>query len=186
MGSGKGKSRRTSGSRPKHAPPAVPANLKRFAYGGLATEGSATFYKEKWEKFVRDNQLTTLGVRQYYLGQPVSAKAPLDAAECEKLLQGLFDDAVTVGAIALPDGYLADDFEVKVIAGATHAPARGTGSLRGNIAAVILKDPIMNRSGDFEYLSEELDANLRLLSPRIVESIFQFCQGLDKFFLPEK
>ena len=94
MGSGKGKSRRTNA-----------------ATAALRTVAHATPDEEKWHDFVESCELASVGILRYYLGR---SPRKLTAEDCELVLTELFSDAVTVGAIALPEPYKAEDFAFDV------------------------------------------------------------------------
>jgi hypothetical protein len=94
MGSGKGKSRRTSGLKP-------------------AVKAQRTPFNEiTWNDFVEDGGLKNFNLYKYYdvvdeLGEP---RQQPTGADYEKVIWELFADAVAVGAIILPDTLAASDF----------------------------------------------------------------------------
>src|ERR1035437_9527614 len=102
MGSGKGKVRRSQAGI-KAAPPSL-----------QKTWCDAS----KWVEFIEDNGLEDGLLYEYYLGAN-AAKCSGDAATA-KVFSELFADAVTVGAINLPEPYVAADFEFQISSGAPH------------------------------------------------------------------
>ena len=104
MGSGRGKTRRAQ--QVQHATDSAPGAFTHM-----------TVDEEKWDNFTRNCDLANLGIYNYYLGQ----KAPLTifqvqelaADEHMKIVRELFADAVSVGAITLPEPYKAEDFELQ-------------------------------------------------------------------------
>ena len=88
MGSGQGKARRAK----------API---------IAAQGQATYQKSPWDEFLRDNELMSVGVAQYYLGYRPQVPTKV---EYNKVLNEIFADLVAVGAIVLPGSYLAKDF----------------------------------------------------------------------------
>ena|ERR1035437_6652014 len=99
MGAGKGKSRRSLSV-------SAPAAQKVEA---------VTLQRETWKNFVKSSGLENTNLYDYYLG--AGNRQASDAAQYEKIVTELFSDAVSVGAILLPEPYQADDFRFKMAPG---------------------------------------------------------------------
>lgn len=71
--------------------------------------------KQKWEEFVSSQGLEQLTLQEYYLGDSgLSGKSQHTTERYKKIHIELFKDAVTVGAINIPNPYTVDDFKFKV------------------------------------------------------------------------
>src|ERR1022692_4821597 len=69
--------------------------------------------QEAWRTFVTSQKLKTETLAQYYLGwQPQGQR--LRRNELEKIISELFQDLVVVGAIVLPSGATADDYDFAI------------------------------------------------------------------------
>ena len=102
MGSGKGKQRRVQAAT---AQP-VPDDL-RDKRSSVSTEEER---KRKWRIFAKKSGVAGVKITQYYLGRDVIPTV----SDCNKMASELFNDAVQVGAVVLPDGYSVEDFEFYV------------------------------------------------------------------------
>lgn len=107
MGSGKGKARRVQ-----------TASVK--AVSATATIPRTKYDRRVWSQFVKDSELKSLSLREYYLGSYENPNPKTWGYLTEesvtvdgslKILTELFADAVDVGAIILPPPYNAADFE---------------------------------------------------------------------------
>src|ERR1039458_8567626 len=95
MGSGKGQTKRVQA---RHI-------IEKVESDGVTCDPA------KWEEFVQDNGRGSIKLFQYYLGSGTDQPT---AEEYEKLFSELLADAVTVGAIAFPDPYKPEDFQIIV------------------------------------------------------------------------
>src|ERR1035437_1491374 len=95
MGSGKGKSKRAQ---------ALAAKVE--------AEDGVVHIPRKWREFLDESGLGSTKLYRYYLGR--SGIPPLSQAECLKLLNELFADAVEMGVIILPDQHVKEDFIITV------------------------------------------------------------------------
>jgi hypothetical protein len=100
MGAGQGKTRRAQ------------AVASKPSERTVACE--ALYKAEVWAEFIRNAGIDGLRLQQYYLGHPLASSQQVSDQEYETILAGLFADAVTVGAIVLPDPYKIEDFQFKV------------------------------------------------------------------------
>jgi hypothetical protein len=72
----------------------------------------------KWADFLAGGELDDVSVFKYYLGDKGGAartRENMPVEDLEKLATELFADVVAIGAVELPDGYSADDFEFKIV-----------------------------------------------------------------------
>ena len=93
MGSGKGRTRRAQAV-------ATPLNPDMSA-----------FSEKSWDEFVASTGIKTTKLFRYYLGDDVAL--PSDS-QYEKLVDEMFADMVSVGAIVLPRPYESRDFVFKM------------------------------------------------------------------------
>src|ERR1035437_794354 len=109
MGAGKGMARRGRATRPR-----LRGRVTRPRLGAQTTLASPSvnntvaFVEEKWEEFVRNAGTRATRLHDYYLG---GSSEDASDDECAKIVSELFNDAVTVGAIVLPSGSAAADFQ---------------------------------------------------------------------------
>lgn len=75
------------------------------------TKPLTTYDAAKWEMFVHENGLEKLNLYKYYLGH--NAQHVYTCDERTRIIQELFIDLVEAGALTLPSGYKAEDFELK-------------------------------------------------------------------------
>ena len=97
MGSGKGKARR------------VPTSL------GAKLRASVEFVPEKWEEFVESSEMRGTSLTHYYCGENKNFQQ-LSMDDHQKVTTEIFNDAVAVGAIVLPEPFVAEDFEFRGMA----------------------------------------------------------------------
>ena|ERR1035437_3355939 len=108
MGSGRGKSRRTPGLQSRlETQAAAPWWL---GSSGPADAAQVRFDKQKWQDFIKDSRLGKVKSCKYYAGESTATHLP----DYEKTVTGLFNDAVAVGALVLPNQYSAEDFQFEV------------------------------------------------------------------------
>ena len=91
MGSGKGQVRRV-----------------RTVKAKTRTSAAVVYDEDRWLEHVRQAGLKGVAAEDYYLGDSQVDKLSVNAQEL--INDGLFLDAVTVGAITLPLGFSAEDF----------------------------------------------------------------------------
>jgi hypothetical protein len=91
MGSGKGQTRRAQ---------------TKFPAGEETLTDMA-----KWDEFTRSIGMEEVNLYEYYLEEKPDRQ---DDSAREKVVNELFTDAITVGAISLPIPYTPNDFELKV------------------------------------------------------------------------
>jgi hypothetical protein len=104
MGAGKGKNKRAQALKAvAKSRPALEVFLRNSMQNEFMNHGN-------WDEFV--NKTGRAPLQQYYLG---GEKESLSDEDYEKILAELFSDAVTVGAIILPDRYEAEDLTIKVV-----------------------------------------------------------------------
>ena|ERR1035437_5934152 len=163
MGSGRGKTRRAMGSQPStDSSGPLPERAVKIT---VPPQGEP-FHQEEWNKFVKYSKLKPIGVQQYYLGKQRVPKA-LSDVECEQLLLELLADGVSVGAIALPDPYKIEDFEIKLIT--------NKGWLRNAKLSVKGKTELhseVNYSGC-------LDENASMANKRVIDVLHRLSLGLN-------
>ena len=73
----------------------------------------AVYNYEKWAEFLEKSGLRNVKACKYYLGRDEHWTA-YSEEEHSRLITDLFADAVTVGALELPDPYVAHDFKFRV------------------------------------------------------------------------
>ena len=108
MGSGKGKARRAQNIRAQIVGQAQPAQT------------TSSFDSKFWQEFVTTSGARAQLLTKYYLGDKnltsvsgsSKAVSQTRVKEWEKSFQELFSDAIEVGALKLPLGYSATDFEI--------------------------------------------------------------------------
>lgn len=66
----------------------------------------------KWNDFVLKSGLEDVKLHRYYLGK--TPRRPSEA-EYTQVVEGLFQDAVTVGAITIPHPYTTNDFSFRTV-----------------------------------------------------------------------
>ena len=82
----------------------------------------------KWEDFVHATGVGSMDVHKYYLGRSAPSRrgvvfgdrsifgvADVSNVDYERIISGLFADAVEVGTLVLPVGYNGDDFSFEVV-----------------------------------------------------------------------
>ena len=118
MGSGKGKTRRTSGLQPgsriTSGAPQLRAQTQKTTWSPPPYIYEDSF--DKWTEFVHDSGLEGTNYFKYYLGDDYSVNnsATWTVPNMEKAFNELFEDAVAIGAIELPQSYVAEDFLIKM------------------------------------------------------------------------
>jgi hypothetical protein len=78
----------------------------------------------EWDGFIREMGLEKINVYQYYLG---SVPSKLTQDKEEKMITGLFNDMITIGALKLPSFCKAEDFSFQVGGGNWGIFLKGTG-----------------------------------------------------------
>ena len=81
---------------------------------------TSSFDAKLWREFVASTGAKAQSLTNYYLGEKVGPEADLTVEdksnkklrELEQAVRELFSDAVEVGALRLPEGYVATDFTV--------------------------------------------------------------------------
>src|ERR1035437_4061705 len=138
MGAGKGKTRRGQ---------------------AVAATGIVVYQPGNWRQFVKDSELSTVKLHQYYLGE---TPQQLSDADYEKLTGELFADAVNIGAINLHGTHTTTDFVWTVSPGATSY---------GRLAEVSLKSrPELKEN--FGFARQELRFNRALGSEQIGSALY--------------
>src|ERR1035437_2697628 len=133
MGAGQGKTRRAQ------------AQLTAFQ-ASQVKNGQAVFVLKPWKEFVKDSGVGTVKMHNYYLGKNTQAGERVDY---EKLLTEMLADAVSAGAILLPEPYVAEDFQYKAVQQGTRPPNKAEVSLK--------KEPQFK--GEVSYLSYYMGKN---------------------------
>ena len=95
MGSGRGKARR----------------VRAVANSSSVRGAYILARRQKWLDFINGSGIDNLQIGSYYLEGPYAAYT---IAEYVRMLEGLFSDAVAVGAVVLPAPFASEDFEVNV------------------------------------------------------------------------
>src|ERR1035437_9847712 len=108
MGSGRGKSRRTPGLQSRLG--TQTAAPWWSGASGPADAAQVRFDKQKWQDFLKDSSLGKVKSCRYYADESAATHLP----DYEKTVTGLFNDAVVVGALVLPNQYGAEDFQFGV------------------------------------------------------------------------
>ena len=89
--------------------------MRRVRSAVAASSVGVVYNMEKWRKFVEsvssNDEMSTLRLDEYYLGKKVRM---VGSEDFERLYSEIFSDAISVGAIVLPEDYRADDFEFMV------------------------------------------------------------------------
>jgi hypothetical protein len=149
MGSGKGRTRRAQVST---AP---------------AFSGVSSFQRGKWNNFVFSNGLDSITLRQYYLS---NASHQITNKDYEVVVSELFADAVTVGAVVLPEPYEVDDFQIEI----SDAEAHDAYELFGTVS--LKSKPKLKKR--FRLLSS-LDASRQLGETTVAQVIGDVAYGIN-------
>ena len=136
MGAGQGKMRRV-----------LRPGLESGAQAKAAVN-RASFDRAKWEKFVAESGLERVRISDYPLGRDAEVTVLLITPH-QKMVTELFQDAVAVGALTLPDAYGAEDFQFNVdgvmpnyqMYVSLKAGTRMHGSQSGGVKRVAVFDP---------------------------------------------
>ena len=160
MGSGKGKTRRVRAL----------ARSRRVAAVYQCTAGTLKYNPEKWQGFVDAAGTDYVNAHSYYLDYV--PKKELVAAEYEKILNGLFSDGVEVGAVVLPDGYVAENFEFKI---ETFSVNRINGVFPHTVARVTLKGNAEGKGDvDFGHFRSRVGSNNPALGSDVAVDALDF------------
>jgi hypothetical protein len=127
MGSGKGKTRRTSASQPKLKVPVKPATAWR--------RNVPKNVRIAWKAFVTDNGLTDTSIAEYY-GHDPAATGGIARVSYE-----ILQDLVALGQVVLPPGATVDGLSPQISTG-WHGE---TLELNGNVLVLTTRNPRARR-----------------------------------------